>query len=190
MRAVNQVTTYILALLLLVGGGLLVAAVVVFPGPYTVTAADGEQFSFTALTVLEKLLTSGVGVAIFLAGLFLLALELLGPPLRQQLPLATPGGAQASVARASVEERLAALLQRIPGVQKASVRVRPARGGLAVAMDLTADADLTLPPLCEQADALIAQTLKQDLGLHPGETRVRVRLAPRAAPGSARAAAS
>jgi len=190
VRTVNQIAAYVLAFVLLAAGAFLISVVLVLPGPYTVTATDGQQFSFTALTTLEQLVAGAGGLTLFLAGLFLLALELLGPPVRQQLPLQTPGAGKSSVARASVEERLTAVLSGIAGVRQTALRVRLAAAGVAVDVDLMSDADVPLPLLCQQAQEGIARTLEHDLGLLPGDLRVRVRLAPRTIPDSAPAPAS
>jgi hypothetical protein len=175
MVAFNRLTAYILAALLLIGGVLLIAFVILLPGPYSLTAFDGEQFSFTPLSVPDKLGTSVVGVVLLLAGGFLLAMEVLGPPTRQLLPVRTTKSNQAAISRQSVEQRLAAVLEQIPGVVQAVPHIHVARSGTAVDAHLLTDAAVAVPPLCEQAHALMSSTLEHDLGLQPGVLRVYVR---------------
>ena len=192
MATVNRAAAFVLALLLLVGGLGLIVAVFWLPGPYSVTASDGQQFSFSPLAVGDKVLGAVIGAALALAGGFLLALEFLGPPLREHLPVATaPATAgAATIARDSVQQRLAAVLEGIPGVEQAAPRVRRERGGTAVEARLTADPDAPVPPLCDQALAAIEQTLSQDLGLAPGPVRVDVRLARRRGKGAGKDSAA
>jgi len=182
MVAFQRVTAYLLATLLLLGGALLIAFVILLPGPYSVTAFDGEQFSFSPLSVLDKVGTSVVGVVLLLAGVFWLAMEALGPPARQQLPVRTAKSSQATISRQSVERRLATALEQIPGVLQAVPQIHHDRSGTAVDAHLLTDAAVAVPPLCEQAHAIIESTLEHDLGLQPGLLRVYVRHA--AHPGS------
>lgn len=179
MAAFHRLTAFVLAGLLLLGGASLITAVVYFPGPYSVTAFDGEQFSFSPLAVTDKLLTGGIGGTILLAGLLLAAVELLGPPSRQQLPISGVEHADASIARQSVEQRLADILESLPGVMQATPRVHFERRGTAVDAHLLTDPTVVVATLCKQAQATIAYTLEHDLGLQPGPLRVRVRLAGR-----------
>jgi hypothetical protein len=181
MTAFNRLTAFVLAGLLLLGGSSLITAVVYFPGPYSVTAFDGEQFSFNPLGVPDKLLTGGIGGVLLLAGLLLAALELLGPPSREQLPVRGVEHAEASIARQSVEQRLADLLESLPGVMQATPRVHFERSGTAVDANMLTDPGVAVAPLCKQAQATIAYALEHDLGLQPGPVRVHVRLANRRA---------
>jgi hypothetical protein len=191
MASFNRLIACVLAALLLLGGALLIALVVYLPGPYSFTAADGEQFSFATLDGGDKLLTAGIGVLLLLAGIFLLALELLGPPIRQHLPVQSGADGQAVIARQSVEQRLTEVLERLPGVLHAAPRIQFERSGTAVDAHLTTDPDAAVPPLCEQAHALLSSTLEHDLGLPPGPVRVYVRHARRqASKGSATAIVS
>jgi hypothetical protein len=184
----NRATAYILAALLLVGGGLFIAFVLFLPGPYVVTAVDGEQFTFSPLSTFDKLATAGGGLLLLLAGVFLLALELLGPPARQQAPVHTGGVGEAVIARQSVEERLVEVLERLPGVIKAVPRLQFQRTGTAVQVDLTTDPNVPVPALCAQAHTVMAETLEHDLGLQPGLLRIQVRHAPRRAEADSPAA--
>ena len=188
MIAFNRVTAFLLAVLLLASGGLLIAFVVFLPGPYAITAVDGEQFSFSPLSAFDKLATAGGGLLVLLAGIFLLALELLGPPARQQLALRTGGPGEAVIARHSVEQRLVDVLERLPGVVKAVPHLQFQRAGTSVLVNLTTDPNLPVPALCEQARAAMAQTLEHDLGLQPGLLRIYVRHAPRQADADSPAA--
>lgn len=189
MSSFNRLTACVLAALLLIGGALLIGLVIYLPGPYSFAAADGEQFSFTALSLFDKLMTAGFGVLLLLAGIFLLALELLGPPIRQHLPIRSSGPSQAAIARQSVEQRLAGVLERLPGVVSATPRIQFEHTGTAVDAHLTTDPDVAVPPLCEQAHAVLAATLEHDLGLQPGMLRIYVRHARRQT-GKGSAAAS
>jgi hypothetical protein len=175
MVAFHRLTAYLLAALLLIGGALLIAFVVLLPGPYSLTAFDGQQFSFSPLTVLDKLGTILVGVLLLLVGVFWLAMEALGPPARQHLPVRTAKGSQAAISRQSVEQRLATALEQIPGVVQAVPRIRHDRSGTAVDAHLLTDAAVAVPALCEQAHALLVSTLEHDLGMQPGLLRVYVR---------------
>ena len=178
MIAFNRITAFILAALLLISGGLLIAGVILLPGPYVVTAVDGEQFSFSPLSTFDKLATAAGGLLLLLAGLFLLALELLGPPARQQLPVRVDGGGEAFIARQSVEQRLTDVLEHLPGVVKAVPQLKFQPASTAVELQLTSDPSVPVPALCAQVHALLAETLEHDLGLRPGPLRIHVRHAP------------
>ncbi|HEY8742345.1 MAG TPA: hypothetical protein VIU62_04560 [Chloroflexota bacterium] len=189
MIAFNRLTAFMLAALLLISGLLVIALVLYLPGPYTFTAFDGQQFTFSPLSTFDRLATAGGGLLLLLAGIFLLALELLGPPTRQQLPLQTSEDSHAAISRQSVEQRLTDVLERLPGVVQASPHIQFQRSGTAVDAHLTTDPEVAVPPLCEQAHALLAATLEHDLGLQPGVLRVYVRHAqPQAGKDSAAAA--
>lgn len=175
MVAFHRLTAYLLGTLLLIAGALLIAFVILLPGPYSLTAFDGEQFSFSPLSVLDKLGTSIVGVLLILAGVFWLAMETLGPPARQHLPVRTAKRSQAAISRQSVEQRLATALEQIPGVVQAAPQIHHDRSGTAVDAHLLTDAAVAVPALCEQAHAIMASTLEHDLGLQPGLLRVYVR---------------
>lgn len=175
MIAFNRLTAFVLAALLLISGVLLIALILYLPGPYTFTAFDGQQFTFSTLSTFDRLATSGCGLLILLTGIFLLALELLGPPRRQQLPLRTSKHGHAAISRQSVEQRLTDVLEGLPGVIQASPRIQFDRSGTAVDVHLTTDPAVAVPPLCEQAHAVLATTLEHDLGLQPGALRVYVR---------------
>ena len=189
MIAFNRLTAFVLAALLLISGILLIALVLYLPGPYTFTAFDGQQFTFSPLSTFDRLATAGGALLLLLAGIFLLALELLGPPTRQQLPLRTGEHGHTAIARQSVEQRLTDVLERLPGVIQASPHIQFQRSGTAVDAHLTTDPAVAVPPLCEQAHAVLATTLEHDLGLQPGVLRVYVRHAqPQAGKDSAAAA--
>jgi hypothetical protein len=188
MERVNRAAAFVLALLLLAGGALLAAAAWEFPGPYTVTALDGQQFSFSPLTLSDKLVVSAIALVPFLLGLFLFATELLGPPARQHFPLRGLEHGEATVERQSVQDRLAGVLRQIPGVEEALPRARLDRDAVSVEAVLVIDPTAPVPALCEQAHSLIAHTLEHDLGLQPGVVQLRVRLA-RAREGTGSAAA-
>lgn len=175
MAVFHRVTTYVLASLLLIGGGALVAFVGALPGPYSVTAFDGQQFSFAPLSAFDKLATGVIGLLILLAGVFLLAFELLGPPTRQHVPLHTSENRRAVIARQSVEQRLAAVLEGISGVLQATPHVHVGRAGVAVDAYLLTDPIAPAPALCEQANALLVSTLEHDFGLRAGLLRVYIR---------------
>ena len=180
MITVNRVTAFVLAALLLISGGLLIALVLLLPGPYIVTAVDGEQFTFSPLSTFDKLATAGGGLLLLLAGVFLLALELLGPPARQQLPVRTGGsGGEAVIARQSVEQRLVDVLERMPGVIKAVPHLQFQRTGTAIEVHLTTDPNTPVPALCAQAHTRMVEVLEHELGLQPGPLRIHVRHAPR-----------
>jgi hypothetical protein len=186
--AFNRATAYALAALLLLSGGLLIASVLLLPGPYVVTAVDGEQFTFSPLSTFDKLVTAGGGLLALLAGVLLLALELLGPPTRQQLPVRTGGDGEAVIARQSVEQRLVDVLERLPGVIKAVPRLQFQRSGTAVEVQLTTDPNVPVPALCARAHTVMAETLEHDLGLQPGLLRILVRHARRPAEADSPAA--
>lgn len=188
MIAFNRVTAFVLAALLIISGGLLITFVILLPGPYVVTALDGEQFTFSPLSTFDKLATAGGGLLVLLAGVFLLALELLGPPARQQLPVRVDGPGEAVIARQSVEQRLVDALERLPGVVKAVPHLQFQRTATAVEVYLTTDPDVPVPGLCVQAHALMAGTLEHDLGLQPGPLRIHIRQAPRRADAESPAA--
>lgn len=178
MTTFNRLCTFILAGLLLAGGILLVAAVVYLPGPYMVTAFDGEQFSFSPLSDGDKLMTAIGGLMLLLVGIFALALEVLGPPSRQQLPVPGVTRARVTVARQSVEARLVAVLERLPGVVEAAPRLRSDRKRSAVDVSLVVHAGVAVAALSEQAQTIIEQTMVGEIGLPIGPVRLRIRHAP------------
>ena len=177
MTRLNRAAAYILAIALVVAGLLLGLGQFALPGPYTLTAYNGQQFIFSHLAGTDELLNGIIGGVLALLGIFLLAAELLGPPTRQHLPLQGLSGATASVDRQSVEERLASVLQHVSGVQQARLRVRHQGKAVDVDAHLVAHPEQPVPTLCEQAQALIGHTLEHDLGLLPGDVQIRVRLA-------------
>ncbi|GEM_PF-6112671 len=177
MTAINRAAAIILSIFLLAAGPAVLASALYLPGPNVFTAYDGQQFTFTPLVATDKMIAGALGLLLFLAGLFLLSAQLLGPPFRQHFPLRATEAGRAVLARQSVEERLATVLGRISGVRRATLRARLRSGAVLVAAHLTADPEVAVPAVCDEAEALINHTLEHDLGLTPGPVSIRVKLA-------------
>lgn len=177
MTTINRIAAIMLSILLLASGPAVLASALYLPGPNVFTAYDGQQFTFTPLVATDKVIAGALGLLLFLAGLFLLSAHLLGPPFRQHFPLRATEAGRAVVARQSVEERLATVLERIAGVRRATLRARLSGSAVLIAAQLTADPEVSVPAVCDEAEALINHTLEQDLGLAPGPVSIRVKLA-------------
>lgn len=170
MQRLNFILAVVLALLLI---GCSVGAVAFFlslPGPYLITAYNGLEFRFSPLTTTDKLLAAVFFLIVFILGLFLLALELLGPPRSYRLMLSADESIEAWTPVPNTEAYLECLLGELEGISQAHVAITATHASkqLDVRAAITVYPHAPLPALVNQSKQRIKLVVEQELGLTVG----------------------
>jgi uncharacterized alkaline shock family protein YloU len=174
MARLNRTVAYVAAILLIAVGLAYGIGQLALPGPYTLTASSGEQFTFTKLSPIDELVNGALALVVVLLGVLLLAAELLGPPWVTRLQVKTAAGGAATVTKTMVETRLKDVLQSVPGVSDAKPSVHVHRSKVNVDAVLHVANGTSVAGVSEAALAIVRHTLGEELGQTPGEISVTV----------------
>lgn len=154
MKWLHGLSGLVLFLLLLaVGGGVIFLSL--NPVPWE-----------TALNLLkaERLMTLGAGAALILLALIYLLTALPPRPAEEYLTFRNENGS-ISIGVPAIHEFIAKLKDEFAAVLKLAPRVRPVKGALYVALDVTVRSGTQIPELCRMLQERVKESLAANLGV-------------------------
>jgi len=170
---VNTFNRFLVILVALAGICFSLAAVLAV---WAIPSELGASLRQTSLVLRDNpILLQGLVTALAVSFVLVALLILVGefsPQTPAAIPLAGVTGGGATVAVATVTERIKSEVEQVSGVRMARPRVRPGRGAVDVVIEVRSDPDVHLPSKAAEVVQVVRSATEERLGVQVRNIRV------------------